>query len=293
MRRLRGAALVTALAAVLALVGCSPVASADPDIDVSGEPGAAPTITYVTPIVVTDTFTDQIWPGTGDDLVEGGPVLIDFWLENGQNAELVKESYSSNPTPRMLTEEALGTDLYHALKGQKVGARVLQVSPASDTTPGSYPTVTVIDVLPTRAAGEAQPPRADLPAVALDDSGAPTITATGTAAPSELVAQPLIRGAGPQVGAEDVITVQYSGFAWDTGELFDSTWSRTLPVSFSLQDVPAWAAGLVEQPVGSQIMLVIPPSYSLGVTESEALAGQTVVFVVDLLATGAPEGTDS
>ncbi|MGN8246248.1 FKBP-type peptidyl-prolyl cis-trans isomerase [Cellulomonas soli] len=293
MRRLRGAALVTALAAVLAAVGCSPAATPDPDVVVSGEPGVAPTITYVTPVVVGDTFTDQVWPGSGPDLVEGGPVLIDFWLENGENAELVKESYSSNPTPRMLTEEALGTDLYRALKGQKVGARVLQVSPANETTPGSYPTVTVLDVLPTRAAGEAVPPRADLPVVSLDDTGAPTITATGTAAPTDLVTQALIRGTGQQVGEQDTITVQYSGFAWDTGELFDSTWSRTLPVSFSLQDVPAWSDGLVEQPVGSQVMLVIPPSYPLGVTESEELAGKTVVFVIDILATGAPDGADS
>lgn len=289
MRRLRGAAL-TALVAVLALVGCSPTATVDPDVAVSGEPGAAPTITYVTPIAVTDTYTEQIWPGSGPGLVEGGPVLIDFWLENGTTAELVKESYSTNPTPRMLTEEALGTDLYHALKGQKVGARVLQVSPAAENTPGSYPTVTVIDVLPTRASGEAVPPQGDVPAVSLDDSGAPSITATGTPAPTDLVARPLIRGTGAQVGAQDVVTVQYAGFAWDTGEMFDSTWSRTLPVSFSLQDVPAWADGLVEQPVGSQVMLVIPPSYSLGVTESEELAGQTVVFVVDILATGTPEG---
>ncbi|WP_448629538.1 FKBP-type peptidyl-prolyl cis-trans isomerase [Cellulomonas soli] len=290
MRRLRGAALVTALAAVLAAVGCSPVATPDPDVVVSGEPGVAPTITYVTPVVVGDTFTDTVWPGSGPDLVEGGPVLIDFWLENGEDAELVSESYSTNPTPHMLTQEALGKDLYRALRGQKVGARILQVSPADEDTPGSYPTVTVIDVLPTRAAGEAVPPQADLPVVTLDAAGAPTMTATGTPAPADLVARALIRGTGPQVGERDTITVQYSGFAWDTGEVFDSTWSRTLPVSFSLQDVPAWSDGLVEQTVGSQIMLVIPPSYPLGVTESEELAGKTVVFVVDILATGSPEG---
>ena len=85
------------------------------------------------------------------------------------------------------------------------------------------------------------------------------------------------------------MTVQYTGFAWTTGEPFDSTWTHGLPVSFSLQDVQAWAEGLVDQPVGSQVMLVVPPTYALGVTESEELAGQTVVFVVDILATGHPE----
>ena len=100
-------------------------------VTVSGEPGAAPTITYVTPLQVDKTRTEQIWEGTGADLVEGEPVLIDFWLEDATDASLVKESYSTNPTAMLLTEEDLGTDLYETLQGQKVGARLLQVSPGS------------------------------------------------------------------------------------------------------------------------------------------------------------------
>jgi len=290
VRRLQGRALVAGLAiALLTLAGCSTPESEPDVVTVSGEPGAAPTITYVTPLQVDKTRTEQIWEGTGADLVEGGPVLIDFWLEDATDASLVKESYSTNPTAMLLTEEDLGTDLYDTLRGQKVGARLLQVSPGSGSGATSYPTVTVVDVLPTRADGEPVPPRSDLPAVTLDASGAPSITATGTDPPSTLVAAPLIRGTGEQVGASDVVTVQYTGFAWTTGEPFDSTWTHGLPVSFSLQDVQAWAEGLVDQPVGSQVMLVVPPTYALGVTDSEELAGQTVVFVVDILATGHPD----
>jgi peptidylprolyl isomerase len=289
VRRLR----VTAAAAVLALValaGCTAESSSDPEVTVSGEPGAAPTVTYVTPLTVSKTYRSTVWPGTGPEVAEGGPVLIDFWLENATDASLVDESYSSNPTPRLLTEEDLGTDLYRTLKGQKVGARLLQVSPGSASGALAYPTVTVLDVLPTRADGEAVPPRADLPAVTLADNGAPSITPTGTDPPTGLVVQSLIRGTGDQVAEGDVITVQYTGFAWTTGESFDSTWHSGLPVSFSLQDVQAWQEGLVDQPVGSQVMLVVPPTYALGVTESPELAGQTVVFVIDILATGSPDG---
>jgi peptidylprolyl isomerase len=35
-------------------------------------------------------------------------------------------------------------------------------------------------------------------------------------------------------------------------------------------------------------MVVVPPSYPLGATQSEELAGQTIVFVIDLLATRSP-----
>jgi peptidylprolyl isomerase len=47
----------------------------------------------------------------------------------------------------------------------------------------------------------------------------------------------------------------------------------------------------VDQPVGSQVMIVVPPTYPLGATESgKDLQGETVVFVVDILSTGKAGG---
>lgn len=290
MRRLRALAVAVVAASLLTGVGgCSAPAASPLDVTVTGEPGLAPTITYQTPLDVTATQREQIWPGTGPTLVDGRAVLIDFWLENATDASLVKESYSTKPTAMLLSEVDLGKDLYNTLHGQKVGARLLQVSPGGGIGATNYPTVTVVDVLPTRASGEAVPPGAGLPAVRLDRSGAPTLTPTGTDPPGALVAQPLIRGSGAQVEADDTVTLQYTGFAWKTGEAFDSTWSRSgLPVSFSLTDVQALSEGLVDQPVGSQVMLVVPPSYALGITQSKEMAGQTVVYVVDILDTSRP-----
>ncbi|QGQ19185.1 FKBP-type peptidyl-prolyl cis-trans isomerase [Cellulomonas sp. JZ18] len=281
----RRVALLAVLTLLLAACGSTPTTT-DPEVTVTGQPGAAPTVTYLTPLTVDETYRETVWPGTGAELVEGAPVLIDFWLENATDASLVKESYSTSPTPRPLTEEDLGTDLYETLRGQRVGARLLQVAPAGQGA--DYPTVTVLDVLPTRAVGEPVTPNPALPAVTLAEDGSPSITPTGTPPPADLVVQPLVRGTGPQVASGDVITVHYSGFAWDTGDLFDASWERVLPVSFLLSDVQAWAEGLVDQPAGSQVMLVVPPTYPLGVTDAEELAGQTVVFVIDILATGAP-----
>ncbi len=282
----RRVAVLAVLTLLLAACGSTPT-TADPEVTVTGGPGDAPTVTYLTPLTVESTHRETVWPGTGADLVDGGPVLIDFWLENATDASLVKESYSTSPTPRLLTEADLGTDLYETLRGQQVGARLLQVAPGGQGA--DYPTVTVLDVLPTRAVGEPRPQDPALPAVTVTEDGSPTLVPTGTPPPADLVVQPLLRGTGPQVGPGDVITVQYSGFAWEDGELFDASWSRGLPVSFLLSDVQAWAEGLVDQPTGSQVMLVVPPSYPLGVTDAEDLAGQTVVFVIDILATGTPE----
>jgi len=287
VRLMAGARRVVVLAvAALALGACSTVTSADPEVTVTGGPGEAPTVTYLTPLTVDSTFQKTIWPGTGDELQEGAPVLIDFWLENATDASLVKESYSTSPTPRILTAEDLGTDLYETLRGQQVGARLLQVTPGSSGA--DYPTVTVLDVLPTRAVGEPHTPDPALPVATEAGDGSLMLTPTGTTPPDDLVVQPLIRGTGPQVAAGDVITVQYGGFTWDDGVMFDSTWQRGLPVSFLLSDVPPWAEGLVDQPAGSRVLLVVPPSYPLGVTDGEELAGKTVVFVIDILATGSP-----
>jgi peptidylprolyl isomerase len=282
--------VVAALAVALLVTGCGAVSAPPPDVMVSGDAGARPTITYVTPLTVGATVHRVVWPGAGAELVDGKPVLVDFWLENASDATVVKESYSSSPTPRLLTVEDLGKDLYETLHDQRVGARLLQISPAPGSGAADYPTVTVLDVLPTRAAGEAVKPRDGLPAVTLGKDGSPSITASRAAPPAELVTQPLLRGTGAQVAAGDIVTVQYTGFSWTTGEPFDSTWTNGSPVSFALASVPAWAT-LVEQPVGSQVMLIVPPSYPLGVTQSQELTGQTIVFVIDILATGPAPAT--
>ena len=291
MRRRRAAALLMAFSGLVgALAACSePALSTDPDVTVSGDAGGTPTLTYVAPLDVDHTYRRTVWPGTGPALVDGSPVLLRYWVEDGSTGLPVSESYSTSPTPQKLTKGDLGADLYETLKGQHVGARLLQVTPAGDDPKESYPAVTVIDVLPTRADGPAVAPKEGLPVVTLAADGAPTITPTGTDPPPTLVIQPLLRGSGRQVEETDVVTVQYAGFAWGTGEPVDSTWDRGQPSSFALSDVPAFAEGLAEQPTGSQVMLVVPPSYDLGATQSEALAGQTLVFVVDILASG-PEG---
>lgn len=283
--------LAAAAVTALALTGCSDPADVTIDVVVTGDAGQAPTLTYVAPLQVEDTYRQTVWQGTGPALVDGSPVLIDYWLENADEATLVRDSFSTSPTAQVLTQADLGADLYDTLSGQRVGARLLQVVPASPRG-DAYPTATVIDVLPTRAEGAPVEPLAGFPAVGEAKDGAPTFTPVESKPPATLRVQPVLRGTGEQVVASDTVTVQFTGWAWASGEEFDSTWSSGgLPLSFSLQDVPAWQEGLVDQPVGSRVMLIVPPSYALGVTQSEELSGQTVVFVVDILNARTPGET--
>ena len=283
--RLRRAALLALV--VLLLAACAGPGSSAPDVSVSGEAGSKPTLTYVAPLEPQRTYRSTIWPGTGPQLHDGEPVLLNYWVENARTAAVVAQSYSASPVTRTLSAAALGADLYRTLSGAHVGARLLQVSPAGAGAGNDIPTVTVVDVLSLRATGQPVAPQPGLPAVTLAADGTPSLAPTGTDPPSTLVVQPLIRGSGRQVTRGDTVTVQYVGFSWKTGEAFDSTWSRGTPASFSLADVPAWSDGLADQPVGSQLLLVVPPTYALGATQSQELSGQTVVFVVDILAVAA------
>ena len=105
--------------------------------------------------------------------------------------------------------------------------------------------------------------------------------------PEDLVVQPLLRGSGPQVQPGQVIIVQYQGVAWSDGTVFDSSWEPgELPTPFPIgvnSVLPGWDLGLVEQTVGSQVLLVVPPSLGFGAGDTE-LADETLVFVVDILA---------
>ena len=288
--RVRGA-VTAGVVALLALAGCAQEESEPTgEVTVSGEPGAAPTLSYETPLSVEEARVEVVWEGGGPPVVEGGPILLDFYAESGADGSVVNETFSSEPRPYLLSAESLGVDIYRALSGQRVGSRILHLVPP-DAASGAA-TVAVFDLLPTRASGEALEPREGLSTVTLADDGHPSIAVPEAPPPADLVVAPLIRGSGPQVAAGQVITVQYVGVTWADGTVFDSTWGAgKLPASFPIgvgSVIQGWDAGLVEQTVGSQVLLVVPPEMAYGGTQNE-LAEQTLVFVVDILsASGEP-----
>ena len=87
----------------------------------------------------------------------------------------------------------------------------------------------------------------------------------------------------------DDVTVNYQGLNWDTKEIFDDSWAKGSPANFNTaQVVPGFSQALVGQSVGSQVLVVIPPALGYGEAGSSgnALAGQTLVFVIDILGIG-------
>lgn len=271
-------------ATMLAVTGCTPEPELPSPVVVTGEAEARPTLRYEIPLVVEDTVVEVIWEGTGPRVVDGQPILVNYYAEQGVDGTVINETYSTEPKPYLLTPEALGLDIHEALSGKRVGSRVLYVAPPG---PGEISaTVAVFDLLSTRATGEEVEPREGLPVVTLSPRGEPSVEIPETPPPSELVVQPLLRGTGPQVVAGQVITVQYLRVTWE-GDDTESSWdSGSLPVSFPIgvgSVIAGWDEGLVEQTVGSQVLLIVPPQLAYGGSQNE-LAEHTLVFVVDILA---------
>lgn len=287
-------ALASVVVGVGLLAGCAEEPEPDPGpppVRLVGDEDGVPVFEYEVPLVDPEPVLEVVWEGDGPRLSPGDPVLLDFYAENAADGSVIGETFTAEPRAYRLTREDLGDTLVAALTGRTVGTRLFQVVPAA--TDQEVPVVAVLELRPTRAAGEPVETRAGLPVVTLADDGAPRVTVPRTEPPADLVIQPLQRGAGPQVRDGQVVTLQYHGVRWSDGQVFESTWERDgLPAAFPLgvgSVIAGWDQGLVEQTVGSQVLLVVPPALAYGGTEN-ALAEETLVFVVDILvASGGPE----
>jgi FKBP-type peptidyl-prolyl cis-trans isomerase len=197
-----------------------------------------------------------------------------------------------------------------ALKGARMGTRVVAVLPpkygygtggqSSLGVKGTDTLVWVIDLIQQYAGGEAaggaqvSSGGGALPQVTAKQGQAPVITIPKTTPPGNLSVTRLINGSGPKLAKGDTVVAQYVGSIWRTGQVFGSSWPSTQQPNgqmFSFQlggDVlKGWNDGLTGVPVGSRVMLVIPPSLGYGPVGGNANAGikkdDSLVFVVDVV----------
>jgi peptidylprolyl isomerase len=275
-------------------------------VKVVGAVGQAPTLKFAKPFAVKTSVHQVAIPGTGAVLTTGQHVTFNYVLVDGRTGKSVETSFGTGKKPASLSLDTKTTPspFVKGLVGATIGSRVVVAIAPKDgiaknlKAPGVKQNDTLLFVLDVmsastplaRATGEPVTPAAGLPAVTLDAAtGKPSIKVPTATAPTQLVVQPLIKGAGPVVAAGQTITVHYTGVIWASGKQFDSSWDRGAAASFSIGTggvIKGWDTGLVGQTVGSQILLVIPPDQGYG-TSGQSSAGisgtDTLVFVVDIL----------
>jgi len=296
-----------ALAALL-LTGCSgeqkPAASADPEagadacakvaprgdvsdaVTVEGEFGKPATATFELgqePQKLQRTVVDE---GDGAAIQAGDYVryaLSAFSTTDGKR--IGDAGYAEG---EMLPQEVLGNETLAQIIGcVPVGSRLAVAFPSENGTPAEVYVVDVLEKVPTAAWGQKQQPVEGMPTVKLAKDGEPDVNVPTGAAPKELKIEVLKQGDGPAIADGDTTLLQYYGVDWESGESFDSSWSKGAPLALPGNTyVPGFVQALEGQKVGSQVLVSIPPALAYGEDpDAHELGGKTLVFVIDILAT--------
>ena len=79
--------------------------------------------------------------------------------------------------------------------------------------------------------------------------------------------------------------MHYLGVEYESGDEFDSSWSRGQSINFPLNRLIAgWQEGIPGMKVGGRRKLVVPPHQAYGPAGGgHQLSGKTLIFVIDLL----------
>lgn len=276
-----------------------PAAGAFSDaVTVKGDITAVPTISIEGKPEITDLQSTVAVKGTGPAIADGSYVkmaLTVFDSATGEMSQTIGHGDTAMPAEQVTAAAAAQNANYQVLGCATEGSRIVAVTPAADEA--SAPQVFVFDVLKVIPATEWCPvatTNGAMPTVTFADSGEPTVTIPkDTAAPAGVQLEVLKEGDGDVVGAGDTVTVEYTGVKWSDGSTFDTSWTNDQEVSFPTTGVVVgFKRALEGQKVGSSVVVTMAPECGYGeASESSTneLAGETLVFAVDILKTAKPE----
>lgn len=301
VRRLLVAA---AAAASLVLAGCGSDDSAGGLGDISVSKDDKPKVTVDEGFEATKTTSKVLSAGSGDELVAGDAVKVNYVAINGRTGKEFDNSFTSDkPLTLTLSDKEVLAGFVKGLTGQKVGSRVLVAIPPKDGFGQAQPDLgmkkddtmvflfDVVAKVPTSAAGKAKDLPKDLPKLVLDAKKQPSAfekTSTTDAKKDKASANVVIEGTGPAVELGQTLSVHYLGQIYPSGKTFDSSWARGAPSSFALAEgqlIKCWTDQLVGQKIGSRVVLVCPADVAYGKEGSGAdiKGGDTLIFSIDLL----------
>jgi peptidylprolyl isomerase len=264
-------------------------------IKVTDTPGSkVPTVTFPAGIDSKIIETKVLSKGTGPAIT--GSQFIDFEFVQGSGATGVVTAHSKFDGTDEQSQYLGGkTNLCGALAGVTEGSRVALVVPSSIMSAGQAVASAGVFIFEIKkvylphAVGDEQANQNGMPTVIRATTGQPTIRFSNASAPTKLQVATLIKGWGPKVAANknEKVTIHYTGWVWSSHIKFDSSWDNKVPAQFALASgslIPGMVQGLDGQTVGSQVLLVIPPSLAYKSQAMQSIpANSTLVFVVDIL----------
>lgn len=302
----------------LSLVACgSPAASdcavtpsgaASSKVTVTGALDKEPKVTIPAPLDTTVTERTVVTEGKGEVVQPGMLATINYVVYNATTGKKVggTEKFSSTGAISFIVDEAhVLTGMAKTIQCSTVGSRVVAVVPPADAFGADGPNVGIgatdslvfvfdikkVEPAPAESPSATPEPlptpaewTTDLPTV--DLSGAtPVVTLPKTDPPTELLLKVLTQGDGDVVTAGSTVTFDYQGTSWNTGTIFDQSYTKGEPATYPVaQLVKGFTAAMVGQKVGATVLVSVPPAYGYGEGQinDKDLVGQTLVFLIQI-----------
>ncbi len=261
-------------------------------VKVTGDAGAEDLkVEFTMPLKAKDLERTVLSKGDGDVTATGDTVQLRLSVFKGTDGT----SAASEEMELPVGDPQLPPAFLAGIECVPVGSRVVVTVPATDLfgaagneslgIKGDDSLVLVTDVLditpPLAPAAWSEIP----PTVKFNGDKPPALTLPEGEPRPELLVDVIEEGDGAVVKSGDTFTANYQGTNWNTGEIFDQSYGKDPLTLTTTQVVPGFGAALVGQKVGTKLVVSIPPVYGYGVAGSSdnALAGQTLVFVIEIL----------
>lgn len=274
-------------------------------LKVAGTVGRQPTVTIPGSSPGGKLKVKTLHKGKGKQVANGDLVAANYvgYRWNGGDHKLIASSYDSG-RPAMFPYGHLVPGLNHALAGQRPGGRVMAVIPpgqgygANGYAPmqigGSDSLVFVLDVLAAYPNGSAatgrQQPQTDAGLPKVSAGPTPSMKIPSVRPPTKLQVRTIVQGTGKPVEARQTVVYHDLGQIWRSGKVFESSRGRGHPDSVVVgarQMLAGWDRAVVGKPIGSRVLVVVPPGQGYG-AKGHAASGitrtDTLAFVIDIIA---------
>jgi peptidylprolyl isomerase len=274
-------------------------------LKVAGAIGRQPTVTIPGSGPGGKLEVKTLHKGKGMPIAAGDLVAADYvgYRWNGGDHKLIASSYDSG-RPAMFPYGHLVPGLDRALAGQRPGGRVMAVIPpgqgygANGYAPlqigGGDSMVFVLDVLaayPNGAGASGRPlPQSEAGLPKVSAGATPSMRIPRVRPPSKLQVRTIVQGTGKPVQRRQLVVFHDLGQIWRDGKVFESSRGRGHPDSVVVgarQMLAGWDRAVMGRPVGSRVLVVVPPGEGYG-AKGHAASGitrsDTLAFVIDIIA---------
>lgn len=260
-------------------------------VKVSGDFGKEVTAEFTTPFEATELQRTIVDKGDGDVTAAGDSVDLRINVFKGTTGEaaIAEDATFTVGDPQIFPAFLAGIECVPE------GSRVVTTIPAADLfgdagseglgIAANESVVVVTDVTKIVPPLAAEEWTENPPTVTFNGEEPPVLTLPEGEPRTELLVDVIEEGDGAVIKKGDTVTTNYQGTNWNTGEIFDQSYGKEPLVLPTTSVVEGFGAALVGQKVGTKLVVSIPPEYGYGVAGSSEheLAGQTLVFVIEIL----------